>query len=226
MSFLFVAVHHLYPHLSLSINWDNVERLILFAHKYSIDSLLPLCISFLFSYAAGNPIKAMSIAELLSLPDVYKEASKFVLDNLPGWNQAELGTLSHETRWKLEKKRSWFLERLLKLSLNNVARDYPCAPTCPDPTHCSRLLDEKWRQAYLSANRFGSPQPSIVYRYLRSLDVPPFLLLERSACDSFARGWVLDLFDRMFSLPLVSNSTGPGVVLLNNSKYFLSIPLH
>jgi len=66
------------------------------------------------------------------------------------------------------------------------------APTCLDPTHCSRLLDEKWRQAYLSANRFGSPQPSIVYRYLRQLDVPPFLMLERSACDQFARGWVLD----------------------------------
>ena len=160
--------------------------------QYSVDSLLNLCTSFLSSYAAGNPIKAMSIAEMLSLPDLYKEGSKFVLDNLTGWSASELDTLSHETRWKLEKKRSWFLERLLKLSLSNVGRDYPCAATCPDPTHCARLLEEKWRQAYFAANRFGSPSPSITYRYLRQLDVPPFLMLERSACDSFARGWVLD----------------------------------
>lgn len=38
---------------------------------------------FLFSHAAGKPIKAMRIAEIFDEEELYREASRFVLDN-PG----------------------------------------------------------------------------------------------------------------------------------------------
>lgn len=41
------------------------------------------CMNFLFSHAAGKPIKAMRIAELFGEEELYREASRFVLDN-PG----------------------------------------------------------------------------------------------------------------------------------------------
>lgn len=39
--------------------------------------------NFLFSHAAGRPIKAMRIAEIFDEEELYREASRFVLDN-PG----------------------------------------------------------------------------------------------------------------------------------------------
>jgi hypothetical protein len=39
--------------------------------------------NFLFSHAAGKPIKALRIAELFEEEELYREASRFVLDN-PG----------------------------------------------------------------------------------------------------------------------------------------------
>ena len=76
-----------------------------------------VCITFLLSSAAGKPISAMHLAERYHIPDLYKEASRFLLDNFAHWEQAELAVLSETTLLKLEKRRSWFLERLLKLGL-------------------------------------------------------------------------------------------------------------
>jgi len=74
-------------------------------------------------------------------------------------------------------------------------------PTCPDPAVCARLLEEKWRQAYHSVFRFGPPQPSMVFRYLRMLEgVSPPLSLTQTACQATAKAFIVTLFDRMFSL--------------------------
>jgi hypothetical protein len=76
----------------------------------------------------------------------------------------------------LAYRRNWFLERVLKLGLTMVAKEYQCVGTlhlsslpgimkskykcltCPDPAVCARLLEEKWRQAYHSVFRFGGLQ--------------------------------------------------------------------
>lgn len=66
---------------------------------------------------------------------------------------------------------------------------FQCA-TCPDPPICARLLDEKWRQAYNAVFRFGPPQPSMVFRYLRQLEgVSPPLSLTQTACQTGARAF-------------------------------------
>jgi hypothetical protein len=63
-------------------------------------------------------------------------------------------------------------------------------PTCPDPHTCARLLEEKWRHGYQSLFRFGPAQPSMVFRYLRSLEgVGPPLALRELACQNHAKQW-------------------------------------
>ncbi|KAL1745719.1 hypothetical protein HDZ31DRAFT_81708 [Schizophyllum fasciatum] len=196
-------LRYVYPHLECTITWNNVENLMNIAHKLCVPSLQAECLHFLITHAAGRPIKAMRIAELFEEEELYREASRFLLDNPGGWPDHELNTLSPETLLKLEKRRNWFLERVLKLGLVTMSKEYQCCQTCPDPAACARALEEKWRQAYQSAFRFGPPQPSMVYRYLRMLEgVSPPLALTHLSCQTSAKAFVATLFDRMFSLGL------------------------
>ncbi|KAF9650639.1 hypothetical protein BDM02DRAFT_3259653 [Thelephora ganbajun] len=209
-----------YPHTECTITWNNVEGLMNISHKLSVPDLQQRCMTFLLTHAAGKPIKAMRIAELFEEEELYREASRFVLENLNGWTEQEMSSLSQETLLKLEKRfvvtgysvrgrnssctrRNWFLERVLKLGLTQIAKEYQCCPTCPDPPTCARLLEEKWRQAYHAIFRFGPCQPSMVYRYLRTLEgVTPPLSLTHLSCQITAKAFAATLFDRMFSLGL------------------------
>jgi len=74
------------------------------SHKLCVPALQRECLSFLLTHAAGKPIKAMRIAELFQEEELYRESSRFVLDNPGGWSDAELNTLSQETLLKLEKR--------------------------------------------------------------------------------------------------------------------------
>lgn len=196
-----------YPHLACTITWNNVENLMHLSQKLISPNLQSACLSFLLSHAAGKPIKALRIAELYEEEELYREASRFVLDNLGGWPDSELKTVSRETLLKLEKRRTWFLERLLKLGVTPIAKDYTCCSSCPDPTTCARLLEEKWRQGYLSLLRFGPPQPSMVFRYLRQLELSPPLTLTHLSCQTCAKTYISTLFDRMFSLGVRGSGT-------------------
>ncbi|KAJ7594852.1 hypothetical protein C8J56DRAFT_1023330 [Mycena floridula] len=197
-----------YPHLECTITWNNVENLMNISHKLSVPSLQRECLKFLLTHAAGKPIKAMRIAELFEEEELYRESSRFVLDNPGGWSEHELNTLSKETLLKLEKRRNWFLERVLKIGLTMVAKEYQCCGTCPDSANCARLLEEKWKQAYHAVFRFGPPQPSMVYRYLRMLEgVSPPLSLTHLSCQTTAKAFIATLFDRMFSLGVRGSGT-------------------
>ncbi|EJU04403.1 hypothetical protein DACRYDRAFT_20945 [Dacryopinax primogenitus] len=196
-----------YPHLECTITWNNVENLMHLSQKLISPNLQSACLSFLLSHAAGKPIKALRIAELYEEEELYREASRFVLDNLGGWPDSELRTLSRDTLLKLEKRRTWFLERLLKLGVTPIAKDYTCCSSCPDPTTCARHLEEKWRQGYLSLLRFGPPQPSMVFRYLRQLELSPPLTLTHLSCQTCAKTYISTLFDRMFSLGVRGSGT-------------------
>jgi hypothetical protein len=44
------------------------------------------------------------IAELFDEEELYREASRFVLDNPGGWTEEEMSTLSRDTQLKLEKR--------------------------------------------------------------------------------------------------------------------------
>lgn len=197
-----------YPSMECTITWNNVEGLMNIGNKLCVPSLQRICLNFLLTHAAGRPIKAMRIAELFEEEELYREASRFVLDNPGGWPEQELNTLSSDTLLKLEKRRTWFLERVLKLGLVQIAKEYECCPSCPDPQTCARLLDEKWRQAYQAVFRFGPCQPSMVFRYLRTLEgVSPPLALSHLVCQTTAKAFVATLFDRMFSLGVRGSGT-------------------
>ena len=123
------------------------------SHKLHVSALQNECLTFLLTHAAGRPIKAMRIAELFEEEELYRESSRFVLDNPGGWSEEELGTLSQATLLKLEKRydrvpftgqteiksisdrRTWFLERVLKLGLVQIAKEYQCVRLVP---HCQR----------------------------------------------------------------------------------------
>ncbi|KAJ7733751.1 hypothetical protein DFH07DRAFT_845315 [Mycena maculata] len=180
-----------YPHLECTITWNNAENLMNISHKLCVPSLQHECLKFLLTHAAGRPIKALRIAEIFEEEELYRESSRFVLDNPGGWTEHELDTLSRDTLLKLEKRRNWFLERVLKLGLTMVAKEYQCCATCPDSANCARLLEEKWKQAYHAIFRFGPPQPSMVYRYLRMLEgVSPPLSLTHLSCQTTAKAFV------------------------------------
>ena len=118
------------------------------SHKLSVPSLQRECLRFLLTHAAGKPIKAMRIAELFDEEELYRESSRFVLDNPGGWSEQELNTLSQESLLKLEKRqvlpsltsylllslcrRNWFLERVLKIGLTMVAKEYQCVRLAQD----------------------------------------------------------------------------------------------
>lgn len=72
--------------------------------KLCVPALIKECLTFLLTHAAGKPIKAMRIAELFEEEHLYRESSRFVLDNPGGWSESELSTLSQETLLKLEKR--------------------------------------------------------------------------------------------------------------------------
>ncbi|KAF9531584.1 hypothetical protein CPB83DRAFT_848417 [Crepidotus variabilis] len=191
----------IYPQMECTITWNNVAGLMNIANKLCVNPLQNECRTFLLTHAAGKPIKAMRIAELYQEEELYRESSRFVLDNPGGWTEQELNTLTQETLLKLEKRRNWFLERVLKLGLTMISKEYQCCPTCPDPTACARILEDKWRQAYHAVFRFGPPQPSMVFRYLRMLEgISPPLTLTHTACQASAKAFIATLFDRMFSL--------------------------
>lgn len=90
--------------LECTIHWNNVEGLMNISHKLCVPSLQRQCLTFLLTHAAGKPIKAMRIAELFGEEDLYREASRFYLDNPGGWSESEMATLSSETLLKLEKR--------------------------------------------------------------------------------------------------------------------------
>ena len=121
-------------------------------------------------------------------------------------------------------RRNWFLERVLKLGLVNVAKEYQCVryflfsswsminkwsdletlqcSTCPDSAQCARLLDEKWNQAYKACFRFGPCQPSMVYRYLRGLEgVTPPLALTNLACQTHAKAFTITRASNFLHFP-------------------------
>lgn len=90
--------------LECTITWNNVEGLMNISHKLCVPALQRECLTFLLTHAAGKPIKALRIAELFEEEELYREASRFVLDNPGGWSEHELNTLSKETLLKLEKR--------------------------------------------------------------------------------------------------------------------------
>jgi hypothetical protein len=67
--------------MECTITWNNVEGLMNIGNKLCVPSLQRICLNFLLTHAAGRPIKAMRIAELFEEEELYREASRFVLDN-------------------------------------------------------------------------------------------------------------------------------------------------
>lgn len=71
-------------HAKVMLNLTFLFRMNI-SHKLVVPSLQKACLDFLLTHAAGRPIKAMRIAELFDEEELYRESSRFVLDNPGGW---------------------------------------------------------------------------------------------------------------------------------------------
>jgi hypothetical protein len=85
------------------------KQLMTMSQKFDMPLLKRHVLSFLLSSVAGKPIEAMKIAEEHQLPELYRESSRFLLDNWQGWDHKELESLSSETLLKLEKRFVFFV---------------------------------------------------------------------------------------------------------------------
>lgn len=79
------------------------------SQKFDMPLLQRHVLNFLLSSVAGKPIEAMKIAEEHQLPELYRESSRFLLDNWQGWDHKELESLSSATLLKLEKRSLLYL---------------------------------------------------------------------------------------------------------------------
>jgi hypothetical protein len=121
--------------LECTITWNNAESLfnisnkarcapylkficLFISQKLCVPSLQRECLKFLLTHAAGRPIKALRIAEIFEEEELYRESSRFVLDNPGGWTEQELDTLSRDTLLKLEKR---CVSTLLCLLMNSFS---------------------------------------------------------------------------------------------------------
>jgi len=107
--------------MECTVAWNNVAGLMNISHKLCVPALQKECRTFLLTHAAGKPIKAMRIAELYQEEELYRESSRFVLDNPGGWTDQELNTLSQETLLKLEKRYVCCLPYDLALIAQNLS---------------------------------------------------------------------------------------------------------
>ncbi|WWC72032.1 uncharacterized protein I206_105991 [Kwoniella pini CBS 10737] len=173
--FLFWA----YPHLECKVTWTNVENLLALSLKLIVPPLQKLCERFLMTHASGRPVMALCLAEVHSNSELYREASRFVLDQ-PTWDQDEMQCLSAQTQLKLSNRRNWntFSSRLQAYSA--VCRYGP-----PQPSVTFRCL-----------------------RQLETFPTNPSLVMSHPLCQSIAKTWVMSLFDRMFQPKLVYSNPG------------------
>lgn len=87
--------------LELLVTWANIFALFDFADKFAVPHLHRACTTFLRAAHAGRPIDAMALSERHSVEDVYREASRHVLDNMAAWKPEELAILSSDTLLKV-----------------------------------------------------------------------------------------------------------------------------
>ncbi|KAJ3514632.1 hypothetical protein NLJ89_g2274 [Agrocybe chaxingu] len=165
-----------YPQMECTITWNNVGSLMNLAHKLCVPSLQNECLTFLLTHAAGKPIKAMRIAEIYQEEELYRESSRFVLDNPGGWTEHELNTLTQETLLKLEKKEKLNINAAQLVQIPLFVLDY-------------------WKRSgvrlimpYFVSDRHNLLWYSVIF-----------------VCLKVAKAFVATLFDRMFSLGLRGN---------------------
>lgn len=87
--------------LDLVVTWLNIFPLFSFSDKFAVPYLRRACITFLRASLAGRPIEAMALGERHGIEDVYREASRHVLDNMPSWSHDELAVLTSDTLLKV-----------------------------------------------------------------------------------------------------------------------------
>jgi len=79
------------------------KQLLALSSKLIVPALQSLCERFLMTHASGRPIVALALAEQHGNAELYREASRFVLDQAT-WDAGDLEYLSEQTQLKLSQR--------------------------------------------------------------------------------------------------------------------------
>ncbi|RIA86336.1 BTB/POZ domain-containing protein [Glomus cerebriforme] len=71
----------IYPKDYIAIDWDNVEEMFRISHKFTINSVFTAAKVFLTNKFEENPLLALYLSEKYEFKELFKEASKLVLNN-------------------------------------------------------------------------------------------------------------------------------------------------
>ncbi|RIA97023.1 BTB/POZ domain-containing protein [Glomus cerebriforme] len=92
----------IYPNSYVKVTWDNVEDFLRLSDKFMINKITKHCGDFLYENIPQNTFFALRMADKYSLPEVFKESSKLVLDDLEKYRlDSDYNKLSEKAKLKL-----------------------------------------------------------------------------------------------------------------------------
>ncbi|GBB97329.1 hypothetical protein RclHR1_02970004 [Rhizophagus clarus] len=92
----------IYPNTILNIDWNNVENLLRLSDKFIIKKLLNYCEVFLQDHFTEKIIISFILADKYLLPTIFKESSKFILDDIFEYEcDTDFNLISKRTRERL-----------------------------------------------------------------------------------------------------------------------------
>ncbi|RIA97022.1 BTB/POZ domain-containing protein [Glomus cerebriforme] len=92
----------IYPNSFIKITWDNIEDFLRISDKFEINKIKEYCNMLLLQNFQNNLLLTIKLAEDYSLPDVYKESSKLILDEFQKYfSDSKFKLLSIKTQLKL-----------------------------------------------------------------------------------------------------------------------------
>ncbi|CAG8746758.1 3616_t:CDS:1, partial [Ambispora leptoticha] len=154
----------LYPNTFFEIDWNSVADLLHLADKYIIDTLTAACVAFLKRSFHEHPMTTLQLAEKYRIAQLYKEASKLVLNSFDHifYDPRRLQGLSKSTETKLKVQRQEYVEGLNKIYCVTVDRQFP-------PLQADHLRS-KFEECVKDVCTFPLPAPSETWRKLHRVD--------------------------------------------------------
>ncbi|CAG8645802.1 12143_t:CDS:1 [Acaulospora morrowiae] len=138
------VLSHIYPNTYLPIDWKNVTEILRLADKYIMDSVVSAAKTFLEREFRKEPLCALYLADRYLFKDIYKEASKLVLETFPDYKiKSTFRELSIQTRNALTNRYLEYTDALGKLNKVDFTSGYLHCTECLNSINHNREINEK-----------------------------------------------------------------------------------
>ncbi|CAG8493807.1 12881_t:CDS:2 [Acaulospora colombiana] len=139
------VMSYIYPNTYVSINWNNIAEFLRVADKFIMDSLVSAAKTFLEQEFRKEPLEALYLADKYAFKEIYKEASKLVLEKLPDYKtRSSFQELSIQTRAALNERYVRYTNALGKLNKVDFTSGYLHCTECLNSMKHNREIKEKF----------------------------------------------------------------------------------